>query len=286
MTREPGELEALDEVERIDGLDELGTFDGLDEVEGETVVVDRGARESQHVDEVGGETVVVDRGARGSQPDDEVEGETVVVDRGAREPAHSDEVDGETVVVDRGRPRTDAPADADGIDFAAAETMVSGPRSPGAVDGSVEADGSGDDSAADTIVVARGHDGAASDRRSAADGPLPEASVTADAPVRRRRLGGRRTLEPAPLEPIDLRSSVRAVGAGAVEYYRPRQLPPATPMPETFDAAPPTREPSPGLPSIRRSSRRVAVTTLVALTASIAVGLAGAFVVAGLLLNA
>ncbi|MDR5701188.1 hypothetical protein [Agromyces aerolatus] len=211
-------------------------------------------------DELEGESVVVDRRMAGEVAGSEVADETVVVDRGAARGKTVDEAVDDTVVVDRSAPDDD---------FADQDTFIvisGGDRAP-----------EGEIPHADTVVV---------DRGSGAESALPEASATVDAPVRRRRLGGRRTLEPAPLEPIDLRSSVRAVGAGAVEYYRPRRLPEAAPPPASFDAAPPVREPSPGLPSVRRSSRRIAAITLAALTGAIIVGVAGALTIAGLLFGA
>jgi hypothetical protein len=270
-----GQPRQADPRNDLDGLDELDEFDRLaEEAEGETVVVDRGAPADGFV----GETVAVDRSA----PDDHLVDETVVVDRspaaGLADGLAVTDLDAPTTVVNRS---------ATDDSFADQDTFISG-RRPDDGDGS---DATGHD---DTVVV---------DRGSAAEPSLPEASVnpdapvnpdasvsaeasvTVDAPVRRRRLGSRRTLEPAPLEPIDLRSSVRAVGAGAVEYYRPRQLPEASPAPSAFDAAPPAREPTPDLPSVRRSSRRVAVITLSALTAAAAVGVVGALAVAGLLIG-
>lgn len=273
MTREP-EVDALDQVDELDLID--------DAVEGETVMVDRGAGAPvvEVEVEVEDRTVVVDRGA--GAPAVEVEDRTVVVDRGAAAPQAEveAEVEDHTVVVDRGA------ADAED------RTVV--------VDRSARGDAPGDLDDADELAVADTVIGAGSSARSAAPdehdptavvdrGPRasearPEASVTAPTPPRRRRLGGRRTLEPAPLEPIDLRSSVRAVGAGAVEYYRPRQLPPASAPPETFDAPPPAREPSPGLPSIRKSSRRAAALALTGLALAVGVGVVGAITVASLLI--
>ncbi|WP_308798753.1 hypothetical protein [Agromyces silvae] len=254
-----------------------------DEVDGETVVVDRGGAGVEVVDEtvvdesVVDETVVVDRSAPGGEVVGEtVVDETVVVDRSTP----GDEVVGETVVVDRTPAARDAGAP-ELADLDAPTTVVDRSRDDDSFadqDTFIVGRATADDPAphADTVVV---------DRGKPAEPSQPEASVTASAPVRRRRLGGRRTLEPAPLEPIDLRSSVRAVGAGAVEYYRPRQLPEASPPPAAFDAAPPAREPSPGLPSVHRSSRRTAAITLAALTAAVAVGVIGAVTVAGLLVT-
>lgn len=229
-----------------------------DELEGETVVVDRGWADREFADEDPvGDTVLVDRSAGRDHP--AAQGNAGAADADG-------ELEGETVVVDR-RARGEVAADDD--DFADQDTFIVA-GDPDA--GTPEAHDGHDD----TVVVDRGRAEAAS---------TPDTSVTVDAPVRRRRLGGRRTLEPAPLEPIDLRSSVRAVGAGAVEYYRPRQLPEVSPPPASFDAAPPAREPSPELPSIRRASRRTAAITLTALTAAVAVGAIGALAMAGLLIG-
>jgi hypothetical protein len=195
---------------------------------------------------------------------------TIVVDRGDRPGSAADRLDG---------------ADDLGAASGARDTSEPGWRSAsgGRAGSSWPSDSSGSSGSggASGISGSSGSRGvSASSGSSGSRGALADSRATP-----RRRLGGRRTLTPAPLEPIDLRTSVRAIGAGAIDAYRPRALPQATlpPLVET-DPAPP-REPSTALPSIRRRARRVAAVSLIALVAIAGAALAGIVTVTGLLLN-
>lgn len=293
-----------------------------DEVEGETVVVDRGAaRGARFDDEQVDATIVVVREASATpgEGDSPVVDATVVVER--ERAGRRAAIEDATVVVRRGRPSADGPADS-----ASADTILGEPDAPDMIFGESDAEadtilgGGSPDEADATVVVDRGDasrgidpsiprwdsssgeqsggfsgsSGSSSGRFGSSSGSGSSSGLRSssgsgrvgvtDSPTPRRRFGGRRTLQPAPLEPIDLRRSVRAAGAGAIEYYRPRELPRATTAPLVETDPTPPREPK-ALPSVERRARRVAATSLVAFVAAIGVGLAGAVTVVGMLLR-
>ncbi|WP_350347821.1 hypothetical protein ABIQ69_14430 [Agromyces sp. G08B096] len=239
-----------------------------DELIDETVVVDRrppGDGAEASVDD----TVVVDRGASDraasalEASDFEASADdTVVVDRSANDA---------TVVVDRRRGGAEArPADGAGV---------------GEHGGDAPGDGALHDPEDATLVVARRSPSAPTGAGATPDGAdAADESAHAVTQVRRRRPAGRRAADQLRLDPIDLRRSVPGAGAGAVEFYRPRQLPAASPAPEVAPAGPPAARPADRvLPSVQRRSRRTAVLALGGLAAAVVVGLGGAVLAVSLL---
>jgi hypothetical protein len=188
------------------------------------------------------DTVVVDRSA------DAVE-ETIVVDRGA------DAVE-ETIVVDRG---------------ADAERTIMVDRRPKLLG----ADPDDDDDTDRT--VARPRDDIVDDDetitvdRSAASVPLPPVPSLRPARVQRRR-----GIAPPPIPAGFAPAARAAVGPGAVEHYRPRELsaPPVAPTAPEGDAVT-TRVIDPALPSVARRARRTAVVAVAAFAGACVVSVTG-----------
>lgn len=99
--------------------------------------------------------------------------------------------------------------------------------------------------------------------------------------VSRNRARRTRIVLPAGREP-----SARAVvgpGPGAVQVYRPRQVPPPPEaLPELVGGDEPTRLPAPSMPSVTRASQRMSVLALGCVLAACVVSVIGLIVIAGI----
>lgn len=191
------------------------------------------------------ETIVVDRSDSGNE-------QTIVVDR-------SDSGDEQTIVVDR-RPRLLGIEDDDDDD-----TDRSATRPP------LEAE---DDT--DRTVARPRDDDADDDETITVDRAAPSVKLPPVPSLRPARVQRRRGIAPPPV-PVGFAPAARAaVGPGAVDHYRRRELAP----PPAVRAAPDggiesTRVIDPDLPSVARRARRTAVVALAAFVAACIVSVTG-----------
>jgi hypothetical protein len=179
--------------------------------------------------------------------------ETIVVDR-------SDSGDEQTIVVDR-RPRLLGIEDDDDDD----DTDRSATRPP------LEAE---DDT--DRTVARPRDDDADDDETITVDRAAPSVKLPPVPSLRPARVQRRRGIAPPPV-PVGFAPAARAaVGPGAVDHYRRRELAPAP----TVRAAPDggfvsTRVIDPDLPSVARRARRTAVVALAAFVGACVVSVTG-----------
>jgi hypothetical protein len=177
--------------------------------------------------------------------------ETIVVDR-------SDSGDEQTIVVDR-RPRLLGIEDDDDDD-----TDRSATRPP------LEAEDDTD------RTVARPRDDDADDETITVDRAAPSVKLPPVPSLRPARVQRRRGIAPPPV-PVGFAPAARAaVGPGAVDHYRRRELAP----PPAVRAAPDggiesTRVIDPDLPSVARRARRTAVVALAAFVGACIVSVTG-----------
>jgi hypothetical protein len=186
----------------------------------------------------------------GPRADADAGEETIVVDR-------SDSADERTIVVDR-RPRLL------GIDDDDDDTDRSAPRPPLEVDDDTDR------------TVARPRDDDADDETITVDRATPSVKLPPVPSLRPARVQRRRGIAPPPV-PVGFAPAARAaVGPGAVDHYRRRELAP----PPAVRAAPDggivsTRVIDPDLPSVARRARRTAVVALAAFVGACVVSVTG-----------
>ena len=224
--------------------------DADDDVE-RTIVVDRGVREAD--DDDAERTILVDRAPREVDDDDDDAERTILVDRAPRP-----DDDERTILVERGprllglddddddTGRTERPHDEFDIDTDSDRT-VARPR----------ADADDDE----TITVDRGS---------------PTVSLPPVPSLRPARVQRRRGIAPPPI-PVGFAPAARpAVGPGAVDHYRPRELRPAPAVaPVSAGGAASARAFDPTLPSVVRRSRRTAAVAVTAFVGTCAVSVTG-----------
>jgi hypothetical protein len=225
----------------------------------------------EHMEPDGEETVVVHR------DDADLDRTIVRPSRRARAAAVEDtivvardtEADDDTVIVDRG---ADADEDTVAVDRTAdAERTIAVDRRPKLL--GAEPDDDDDDT---DRTVARPRDDVDDDETITVDRSTPSVPLPPVPSLRPARVQRRRGIAPPPI-PVGFAPAARpAVGPGAVEHYRPRELsaPPAAP-PATAAAAASTRVIDPGLPSVARRARRTAVVAVAAFVGACAVSVTG-----------
>lgn len=189
------------------------------------------------------------------------------------EPSHSasasDEevigVDDATVVVERARQVDDETVVVERARHVDEETVV---VDRDAHDRTVVVERSSRESNDETVAV---------DRKAATNDETVAVGKRANAKAPPSRvLRGRQRINLPPVEPGFAEQAVIAAGPGAVETYAPRQLPlPPLPAINAERSAGVERPPAAAVPSVRKSSRRFGVVTIIGFVVACAISVAG-----------